>query len=107
MEVHDCPSTWKASQEDDHKFKGRLRCIVKLSQKAAPTPIPKFIKYYMTFIKYVLRLAQVESTGCSSRGPRFNSQHHMTAHNCLQHQDLTSSHRHTCRQNTNAYKINY
>ena len=50
----------------------------------------------------------VKSTGCSSRGPRFNSQH---SHGSSQlfvtpvPGDLTSSHRHTCKPNTNAHKI--
>jgi hypothetical protein len=30
---------------------------------------------------------------------------HMTAPNCLYPEDLTPSHRHTCRQSTNAHKI--
>jgi hypothetical protein len=30
---------------------------------------------------------------------------HMEDHNCLQFQDLTLSHRHTYKQNTNAHKI--
>ena len=50
----------------------------------------------------------VKSTGCSSRGPRFNSQHP-----CGSSQvplspplgNLTLSHRHICRQNTNAHRI--
>jgi len=50
----------------------------------------------------------IKSTGCSSRGFRFNSQHP-----CGSSQlsvipvpgDLTPSHRYACRQNTNAPKI--
>jgi hypothetical protein len=47
-------------------------------------------------------------TGCSSRGPEFNSQH---LHGSSQLSvtpvpgDRTASHRHTYSQNTNAYKI--
>lgn len=46
----------------------------------------------------------VKSTGCSSK-----RKHHTAAHNCVHFQFqgiLTPSHRHTCRQNTNVYKIN-
>ena len=50
----------------------------------------------------------VMSTGCSSKGPRFNSQH---PHGSSQLSvtpvpgDLTPSHRHTSGQNTNVHKI--
>ena len=50
----------------------------------------------------------VKSTGCSSRWPRFNSQH---PHDSSQLSvtpvagDLTFSYRHTCRQNTNTREI--
>jgi hypothetical protein len=50
----------------------------------------------------------VKSTGCSSRGPVFNPSNHMVAHNCLSFVtpgDLAPSHRHMCRQNTNAHRI--
>jgi hypothetical protein len=50
----------------------------------------------------------IKSTDCSSRGHRFNSQHpHSSSQLCMTPvpENWTPSHRHTCRQNTNAHKI--
>ena len=50
----------------------------------------------------------VKSTSCSSRGPEFNSQHpHGSSKLSVTPVpgDLTPSHRHTYRQNTNAHEI--
>jgi hypothetical protein len=50
----------------------------------------------------------VKSTGCFSKGPEFNS-HHQQGRSQMSITpvpgDPTPSHRHTCCQNTNAYKI--
>jgi hypothetical protein len=46
--------------------------------------------------------SEVKSTGYSSKGPGFNSQHpHDSSHLSV----TPASHRHTCRQDTNAHKI--
>jgi hypothetical protein len=47
----------------------------------------------------------VKSTGGSSRRPSSVPGTHMAARNCWVHQDLTLSHKYTCRQNTNTHKI--
>ena len=47
--------------------------------------------------------SEVKSTGCSSRGPGFNSQH---THG-IALENLIPSHRQTCRQNANELKNNF
>lgn len=50
----------------------------------------------------------VKSTDCSFKGPEFNSQHRQGSSQLLETPvpgGLISSHKHACRQNTNAYKI--
>ena len=52
--------------------------------------------------------ASVKSTGCSFRGPGFNSQHPHSSSQLpviLIPGDQTLSHRHTRRQNTNVHEI--
>jgi hypothetical protein len=48
----------------------------------------------------------VKTTDCSSKGPEFNSQHpHGNTTVTPVPEDPTPSHRHTCRQNTDAHEI--